>query len=273
MRKYFSLFPDHIKSGSDKAVIRASWEYVGNQGLTESLIYNLGGMDDVRAGAAEVQWSAEEERAYRLRNDNPNPFYRWPVLYLHSYRRISSEKLSLADVSGNGKNKTMESPGVAVSDFKALWFRVIMESFEFFDEIPSAETKKAREILEQLLNKYADVSIAKPSIKPDNTIDLQVKPHDGSGTFSLDGLSSGQKEIIATLFYIWYLTKDRPAVVLIDEPELHLNTEWHRTFIRTVNEISPHNQYILATHSFDVFDSVNPLHRALLTPSETALQP
>jgi predicted ATP-binding protein involved in virulence len=77
-------------------------------------------------------------------------------------------------------------------------------------------------------------------------------------------LSSGQKEIIATLFLIWYQTRNKPGIVLIDEPELHLNPEWHRDFIRQLGRIAPNNQYIIATHSEDIFASVDKDRRFLL---------
>jgi predicted ATPase len=73
-----------------------------------------------------------------------------------------------------------------------------------------------------------------------------------------DALSSGQKEIISTLFLIWQATRDCPSVVLIDEPELHLHQEWHDDFMRALFELAPHNQYIIATHSRRIAECVYP---------------
>ncbi len=56
--------------------------------------------------------------------------------------------------------------------------------------------------------------------------------------------------------------------MLIDEPELHLNAEWHRRFIWQLHELQPKNQYVVATHSEDVFDSVEPTCRVLLETGE-----
>jgi predicted ATP-dependent endonuclease of OLD family len=100
---------------------------------------------------------------------------------------------------------------------------------------------------------------------PDNTVDLRINPTnrvDNSITF--DGLSSGQKEIISTLFLLWYHSLNLPSIVLIDEPELHLNIEWHRDFIKQVFDLAPKNQYIIATHSEDIFSSVSEDRRLLL---------
>ncbi|MEO5366599.1 MAG: ATP-binding protein [Magnetococcus sp. WYHC-3] len=78
----------------------------------------------------------------------------------------------------------------------------------------------------------------------------------GGDSFAFDGLSSGQKEIISTLFLVWHYTRESPAIVMIDEPELHLNAQWHRDFVREVVRLAPNNQYLMATHSEDVFASV-----------------
>ncbi len=82
--------------------------------------------------------------------------------------------------------------------------------------------------------------------------------------FSIDGLSSGQKEVISTLFLIWSSTYKSPKVVLIDEPEMHLNMQWHINFIRKLNELAPDNQYIVATHAEGIMASVPKGNRILL---------
>jgi len=79
-------------------------------------------------------------------------------------------------------------------------------------------------------------------------------------------LSSGQKEIISTLYLIWKYTREIHSIVLIDEPELHLNHEWHSRFIQHLYEMAPDNQYIMATHSEKVFESAPPEKRVLLEP-------
>jgi predicted ATP-binding protein involved in virulence len=93
----------------------------------------------------------------------------------------------------------------------------------------------------------------------------------GNGaSFAFDGLSSGQKEIISTLFLIWRHSQEEPCIVMMDEPELHLNAEWHADFVERLQEYGPRNQYILATHSEQIFGSVDEDRRALLVPTEAS---
>jgi predicted ATP-dependent endonuclease of OLD family len=56
--------------------------------------------------------------------------------------------------------------------------------------------------------------------------------------------------------------------VLIDEPELYLNAEWHWSLIRNMCQLAPDNQYIIATHSQDVFEAVDEDRRILLVPEK-----
>ena len=99
----------------------------------------------------------------------------------------------------------------------------------------------------------------------DDEIDIRIELAGRPVSFTFNGLSSGQIEIISTLFLIWLVTRNAPSVVLIDEPELHLNAEWHGSFVSSLVELAPDNQYILATHSEDVMSSVSRECRIILT--------
>ena len=57
---------------------------------------------------------------------------------------------------------------------------------------------------------------------------------------------------------------DAPAIVLIDEVELHLHPAWQHTVLNTLMEIFPNTQFIVTTHSPQVLTSIPPKHvRAL----------
>lgn len=115
------------------------------------------------------------------------------------------------------------------------------------------------------MERFAGGRIDKLRPLSDGSLELRVRPvDDPSASFSFDGLSSGQKEIISTLFLIWHATREAPGVVLIDEPELHLNAEWQRAFIQTLRLLNPRNQYIMATHSELIFNAVPEDRRFLL---------
>lgn len=124
------------------------------------------------------------------------------------------------------------------------------------------------EVVDKLLKKFARVKLDFSQFKhlPSSPVNLMVCDiEDEKKHFPLDGLSSGQKEIISTLFLVWYYTRDGKSIVLIDEPELHLNMSWQLSFVQMLKEIAPNNQYILATHSEAVMRCIPKGHRILLS--------
>ena len=204
----------------------------------------------------------------------PNPVIENTFLLFHSYRKVQEGNPEMGMML-RGRNPR-RPPGVRpryefpMSAFKLQILRSLMGQanlFEFDEEEGSSEAINA---LNKLVETYAGGTISKLRPSPDNTIDFRVNPVGRGESFTFDGLSSGQKEIISTLFSIWYHTRNRPSVVFIDEPELHLNAQWHRGFVKRLTSLAPENQYIVATHSEDVMDSVSEDRRALLSSDQGA---
>jgi predicted ATPase len=141
-----------------------------------------------------------------------------------------------------------------------------MGQASLFEGLDNSESASVLATLNELIERYCGGRIEKLRPLPDNRVAIRIKPSGGRDFFSFDGLSSGQKEIVATLFLIWRNTAERPGIVLIDEPELHLNVEWHGDFVEQLRRLAPHNQYILATHSEEFFRSVDESRRRVLVP-------
>lgn len=81
-----------------------------------------------------------------------------------------------------------------------------------------------------------------------NEYDIQLTKHGLS--FLVGAASSGEKELLTYLFAI-YALNIRDAVILVDEPELHLHPKWQKILLRLFVDLSRDtgNQFILATHS------------------------
>ena len=202
----------------------------------------------------------------------PNPMIRSSFLLFHSYRKVQEGNPELNSMINQDKGVvTPWNPlprKIPMSEFKVRMLRSLMSQAGLFD-LPEGsqkneESSEAIDKLNTLMEHYAGGRIAKLRPSEDNTIDFRIMPKDGHGTFTFDGLSSGQKEIISTLFLIWRHTIHKPCVVFIDEPELHLNPEWQRTFTDQLSNLAPENQYIIATHSEDIMDTVDDDRRFLL---------
>ena len=205
-----------------------------------------------------------------------NPALEKTFLLFHSYRKVQegNPEMGMMIEGGfpsrvHGLRPWNRTPS---SEFKLQMLRSLMGQAKLFEFEQDERETDTIETLNKLVRSYAGGTISKLRPAADNTIDFRVNPDGGGASFTFDGLSSGQKEIISTLFLIFNHTRNRPTVVLIDEPELHLNAQWHRKLVNNLIDIAPHNQYIIATHSEDVMDSVSEDRCALLSDSNDLAQ-
>ena len=212
----------------------------------------------------------EEEMLNSLFGRSSEPLIFPPILMFHSYRKV---------LEGSSALGAMVDPSIArraylgrryngsgtLSTFKVVLVQALMAKSGLFEgTLSKGDHSSTLEKLNGLIRDFAGGIVEQLRPGPDGTLELRVKPVSGGESFSFDGLSSGQKEIIATLFLIWFTTRDQPSIVLIDEPELHLNAEWQRLFVHKIRELAPKNQYILATHSEEIYGSVPEQRRLML---------
>jgi hypothetical protein len=110
--------------------------------------------------------------------------------------------------------------------------------------------------------------VVKPAgVDIDEGFDLFLEDDSSDYNLPVDALSSGELEVLTMLG--WFATRDlSEAVLLIDEPELHLHPAWHRTIMRALRVVLPQTQIICATHSPEVLDSVYSYERFTLLPFE-----
>jgi predicted ATP-binding protein involved in virulence len=102
-----------------------------------------------------------------------------------------------------------------------------------------------------------DKSLKSISVSPFGLISIQIEDKKTQRVFEIDGLSSGEKGLILT-----FLTISRSVfqngIVLLDEPELHLNPAVCRQvldFILREFGIKKNIQFILCTHSPEILSA------------------
>lgn len=203
---------------------------------------------------------AEEFFLAPLFGASPRPFMLFDCMYFHSNRRIVHGPV---EISLALSNRTLGTLGHVKEELLAF----IMAQAGLLENVRADTAHDAARVLDALFQRFADARLSKQLRRhKDNAFDLRVQPLSEGGSFSFDALSSGQKEIISTLFLIWHHTRKNPSLVLIDEPELHLNAEWQAEFVHLLFKLAPHNQYILTTHSEFIFRSVLEDRRLLIGP-------
>jgi len=96
------------------------------------------------------------------------------------------------------------------------------------------------------------------------SFDVFLRAPDGF-RLEVDLLSSGQIELFLFLGEL-ALNDDREGIIFIDEPELHLDPQWHRVIVRSLRHLQPRAQLIVATHSPEIYDAAASYERHYLVP-------
>lgn len=276
--RYLSIdIPDLlIRAGKDYAEISGDI-VVNDQNLRVKLHINKHGVVKTSSDGPDIDFlednsidteSGVDELIKAICGFSPNPVIENLFLLFHSYRKVQEGNPELGmmvrgirSIHRMPSYRRMELP---LSEFKLIILRSLMNKADLFEFSAKNEPENTIDKLNELVKLYAGGTISKLRPSAENTVDFRITPVDGGESVTFDGLSSGQKEIISTLFLIWYHTNNNPLVVFIDEPELHLNAQWHRSFVNSLIKLAPKNQYIIATHSEGIMDSVYKDRRVLL---------
>ncbi|HLP90620.1 MAG TPA: AAA family ATPase [Nostocaceae cyanobacterium] len=88
-------------------------------------------------------------------------------------------------------------------------------------------------------------------------VDIEINPED---------LSHGEMKKLSIYMWIKYGNIPEGSIVLMDEVEIALHPDWQYQIILDLEEWSPNNQYILATHSYELCQPLTPAHVKSLDP-------
>lgn len=264
-----------VRAGATNAVIKGNFELDGKS-LPITVQFNRQGNFKVHpsrtvTARGDKGVDRADEFIRILSGVTGDPLIWSQFLYFHSYRKIQEGHPEFGSLVRNRPaERAGWGDGTFTSVFKIQVLRALMSLGGLFEGVDQQDAKEIIDTTNILLREYTGGEIGKLRPFGDNAIEFRINPAHGADSYTFDGLSSGQKEIISTLFLIWSATRNEPGVVLIDEPELHLNPEWHSSFVHNLAKLAPQNQYILATHSEDVFVSVDRDHRLLLCGDQEA---
>ena len=150
-----------------------------------------------------------------------------------------------------------------IAQYKDMFDFLVIWRYHFTRQLGSYHLKKERGLLpEPAPPAPSDVygailRLAFPGYEfvdqsEDAPTDLFVRIPSGE-TISFSDLSSGEKEVFFTLCFFQRHNVEE-AVIIIDEPELHLHPSLARLLLRTMMDLKPRNQIWLATQSSEVID-------------------
>lgn len=257
-RKSWTVIGDELKGGIRSGTMSFTVESTYDRGGRSSLIVRDKDINEFFPTGDRHQWPLPASENDALFGRSLEPLLRPDLLLFHSHRKVAEGPLRLQQMLDPRQAQDSSTLKVAIMS-------MLLAKSGLLEDYSNSDAELPLERLNEMLTNFAGGRVDKLRSMNDNRLDIRIATP-GGASFSFDALSSGQKEMISTLFLIWHITRHRQALVLIDEPELHLNAEWQREFIHQLHALAPQNQYILATHSEDIFASVPEDRRVLLGP-------
>lgn len=92
----------------------------------------------------------------------------------------------------------------------------------------------------------------KKSIDIDKAKNTIVFTTNSGETLQLADLSAGEKQLLYLLMTV-FLMDEKPAILLLDEPELSLHITWQEKLVEALLKLNPACQIIMTTHSPSIF--------------------
>ncbi|WP_337174816.1 AAA family ATPase [Paludisphaera sp.] len=268
--------------GGKTTVLEAAFLVLGGRG---DLVTGAVGQDAVRRGAEDFLIEAEAkiaEGSGLLPFDHPlamnsssgsrSPLHPDLFEYFTSWRAPSLVGSVDPTVGKRGRKPAETDHNRLLNVKQRLVNAAAIERFEAQPASPSyTEIKSA---IDQAWRTFHpgqgqsfDVEIARGSEEDGGSFDVFLKSPGEPSPLSVDLLSSGQLELFLFLGSL-ALAGNRPGVIFIDEPELHLDPQWHRALVRTLLFLRPTAQFMLATHSPEVFAEAKSYERHFLVPAD-----
>jgi len=149
--------------------------------------------------------------------------------------------------------------------------------FQWFDTMENLERRKQQERKDfsYKLNELTAVREAIESMLPKfknprieiNPLRFMIDWEQEDGTikkFQIEQLSDGYRTVLAMVMDISsrmaeanpQLGNNSPAIIMIDELDLHLHPKWQQTILSDLTRTFPHAQFIVTTHSPQILSTV-----------------
>jgi len=161
--------------------------------------------------------------------------------------------------------------GLFTYDFLAV--DILIDSFktardkDFIEAIQNGEygsnyKKLLNELNTLMTNKYVNIST------DFSEITFKLDKSNGSIKLNPEDLSHGELKRLSIYMWLKHLNIE-DSIVLMDEVDIALHPDWQYRIVDDLTEWAPSNQYILATHSYELCQALTPSHVKILEPKLT----
>lgn len=180
-----------------------------------------------------------------------------PMVYLPVYRSANSfpTNINLSDYDDFEQKRAVDATvSRGATQIVTLAVNRLAQKYRLLQENDNTDAKTAfqsDESIKQLTSMLGGLGYGWElvTINPlRNEYVIRLKKQGGS--FAVSAASSGERELLTYVFAIFALNV-RDALIVVDEPELHLHPKWQKTLLSLFRDLSSStgNQFLCATHS------------------------
>ena len=202
-----------------------------------------------------------------------------PATQVFLFLSKESRKLLFRDISNdqNDENNSyysqLQTAKTELTGFFAYDFLAVDLLIESFKAARDRDFKEAIETGEygnnykELMNELNGMlSNKKIELEVDlSGVNFKLTRDGGSIELNPEDLSHGELKRLG--IYMWIKSRNiENAIVLMDEVEIAFHPDWQYQIISDLQQWAPNNQYILATHSYELCQALTPSHVKELEP-------
>ncbi len=174
------------------------------------------------------------------------------------FTALNCVKISTFDESLRDKSKLRKNNSPLDLTLESLLYQRFPNIYSFSDYrlkatnpnsgVSAEIIQKRINLLFQIIDSFFAETHKHIFISDDNRVCFRKE----NQVFDHDDLSSGEKQLLIILFKV-FLQEEKPFVLLMDEPEISLDTEWQAILIEKILALNPLAQLIIVTHSPSIF--------------------
>lgn len=174
---------------------------------------------------------------------NPADTQAYPITYICSY------DVPVADKRKSESPLMQELNHVVFQNKEGIsFFNYRMKMLDFKDQ--AQEIQRNIDELFSVVNEMFQDTGKRIDISKGNNSALIF--HQTTDIITLEQLSSGEKQLLLILLKVFLMEK-KPAILLMDEPEISLHISWQQKLIEALRTLNKQCQIILSTHSPSIF--------------------
>ncbi len=171
---------------------------------------------------------------------------------------FAAQSSGLVEKVKAGRRTASEERDIIIKNISFARIESLLASIQEMDEKIAESSARTKKYLKVVNSFFAASDKEILFSKVDGQLRFKFSPvefSDSPQERSVNELSSGERQIIIVLSYLYFVAK-KDSIFIIDEPELSLHLAWQKDFVAAMLELAPENcQIILASHSPEIVGS------------------